>query len=371
MFNREFNPLIDLRFFIIGLSILLLINKFIFFIKNRKAILNLSKFKLFTFFTFVLLIIFSNAMWLSNDLNINTEIFTKLSILYLYNLTVILILILYKNEYDYKKLLNFIVFSGLFLFLSMLLSFYMIDIYFFISGEEEKARAFSIDEEGLSPFGIRVGGYAEDANYGTLSMIFLYYSVKAISNNKPLIIFIGLVSFIGILLSFSKTIIISLVIFYIFYYAKKMKLLPLLIPLILIGMIFLVNIAFQYLTLLQTMSTRFVMWEQAFKLFLKSPFIGNGISSVRSNFFDSGFWYVQPHNNYMAIVADHGIIVLLIYIIFVISKYKNSEINYKAILTVFIFESITSDLWPFPYPVYVLFLMPILISKYKQEGLKT
>jgi len=113
------------------------------------------------------------------------------------------------------------------------------------------------------------------------------------------------------------------------------------------------------------------MWEQAFKLFLKSPFIGNGISSVRSNFFDSGFWYVQPHNNYMAIVADHGIIVLLIYIIFVISKYKNSEINYKAILTVFIFESITSDLWPFPYPVYVLFLMPILISKYKQEGLKT
>ena len=110
---------------------------------------------------------------------------------------------------------------------------------------------------------------------------------------------------------------------------------------------------------LSTMSTRYGLWGIAEQTFIKSPIIGNGISSARSaiNAEHPG-WYVQPHSNYWQLLAETGLVGL---ILFMIAMYrclgydKNNKYSALPIIILIVF-GLTFEIIQLQIFVFVAFL---------------
>ncbi len=96
------------------------------------------------------------------------------------------------------------------------------------------------------------------------------------------------------------------------------------------------------------------MWNLAINGFYDSPFLGQGITGVRS-LLAQDMRYVQPHNGWLALLVDHGLIVSSIIascILALIFKAKTRGVRY--LIVIFCFLSISNEMWVYPY--WVLFL---------------
>lgn len=355
LFNREFVPFIDLRLVILPLFLLLILQK-IYTLSMKKTIVVFGKRKYITLFIlFISIIAISNIKWLFNPYFPNEDVRTNIMILYMYNFTAIMVFSLYWNKLNLEIFSKIILFSGFILFLSMIAQVAGIDDLPFAG----QVRGSTDDE--LSLFGFRVGGYAEDQNYATFSMIIWFLVGSIFIKNKTLVSLLFILSFIGILLSFSKTIILATFIILSFIVAKKLKLL---VPYVLFSTVFVGFAAiylFEVMQSLSTMSIRFKMWEVAFESFINNFLFGSGTSSVRSNFLYQGFWYVQPHNSFVALSHDSGIFAVSIYIFIFLMLFKLENIYYKVMLWMLLFLSLTQELFVFQYPYFVLGILPILM----------
>lgn len=148
-----------------------------------------------------------------------------------------------------------------------------------------------------------------------------------------------------------------------------------------------------------TIGGREVFWNTAIEMFKESPIIGKGIGTFNSYLADTGFtyygmeWTSHAHNSYLQILAETGILGLLMMLVSIIYTLYNTIIlllkNYKnttskeeivrktqiyislAIQMVFLFYAITGN--PFHnFPelyIYIIFISIINCEIYKKQDM--
>jgi O-antigen ligase len=355
VFNRVFVPFIDLRIIALPIFLILIIMKFLQFIQIKKLVFFGTKKIAYLLTLFIFIIAISNIKWYFNPYPPNTEVLSNVIILYTYNLFAILVFSLYWNKINIKLLINIFILSGLVLFVSIFLQYLGIKNLPFAGAVKGAV------EDNFSLIGERFGGYAQDQNYATLGMVIWMLGSSIFLKNKFLIYIIYILSVIGILLSFSKTIIISIIIILSIFVAKKLKLLIPYILLIILFIIFTGYYMFELMSELSTMSIRFEMWKIAFESFLNNPFLGSGTTSVRSNFLYHGGWYVQPHNSIIALATDSGMFSLILFLLFFKLSFNLKNSFYNFLVAVLLFLTLTQELFVFQYLYFILAILPIII----------
>lgn len=401
--NREFPFPIDLRFFIIILAFLIMglmlfeqyrnreLNKFknlqniklkelpakiaALFEKLKKIGLfsllsnldkhysfeQLNKAKYIVLFLFFALVFISNFSWLTNNLELNQSVFISANILYFFNILAITILFLNWKKINVKLTYYYIAFSSFVLLTSMALAFWGFNIY----GNSSDAPRALIEDE-LSIFGVRVGGYAEDANYASLYLILWLLSTLYFHQNKHLKIITILLFIFGYALSLSKTLLMALLFIGLLRILNRKylyKVTAALVP-IAIFLFPIILILFKSINIgLSTLSQRLDMWYSGINLFFQNPLFGSGVTSFRS-FFDIEQWYVQSHSTFITILSENGIIAYLLFMVLVIVTFNNltSELDWFSII-LFLSISFTTDTLPFPFIILFVFLIPYMSRK--------
>jgi glycosyltransferase involved in cell wall biosynthesis len=363
LFNREFVPYFDLRFIVMGLGLLLLTDRLMSIIRYKKEKMKVPlKSVLLFIILFYALQQISNIGWLYSGLRIRQSVFASMNILFFYNLLTITNIFLYSDEVDTSIIFRYINISALFLFISMILVFLKIDIHWIFG---RKVVSFVTDSGGL--FGIRIGGYAEDANYASLCMFFWGISALRFGTNNVTKVVTIILCAIGYILSLSKTLILVIPIGITLLLIKSEKIQQILVKLfvVLIIPVQYAIVAFtNYTPGSYTMRVRFLMWRQAVKLFHENIILGSGISAFRSYFKMNGFWYVQSHSTFMTLLTENGIITTIIFVIVMfklITKVKDKY--YRIIMVSFIILCATSELLHFTYIVFVIAIIPMMIIK--------
>ena len=117
---------------------------------------------------------------------------------------------------------------------------------------------------------------------------------------------------------------------------------------------------------MDTMTNRYLLWGVAEKTFTKSPIIGNGIGSARSAInMRFGSWYVQPHSNYWQLLAETGLIGIILYYILMTKRFScknNSNYDIFAFVMITIF-GITFEVMQLQLFVYIVYVMTLNGSK--------
>lgn len=360
VFNRTFIMFIDTRYILFFLYIMLFFIKLLQLLKYKHINIFGTRKSIFLILVFFSLIFISNLMWFVNPYKPNLEILFNAVILYIFYIFSFFIFILYWPYIKIKNISKYVLFSGIILWLSMFIELLGFKLPFCIESYKGVAE--------ISFFGIRVGGYAQDPNYASLLMLIWFFILNflGIKGIKKLIVFI--LSIIGFLMSFSKTLILAYFFLFTLYIAKKLRLLVAYITFILFLSFFIGYYFYELLNTLSTMSQRFSFWKAALSDVFSSPFFGHGITSVRSHFEYIGGWYVQPHNSFVAMIYDNGIIALFIYLIIYYKLLKYiKDINYFFIIGLLFFLSFTQELFVFPFPYFILGVLPIIFLIKQQK----
>ncbi len=154
---------------------------------------------------------------------------------------------------------------------------------------------------------------------------------------------------LGAIVTFNRSVIISLVFFYILknineikYFILKFKIrLFVLLIIVIISIIFAIyfdSIVTQFtrkISLLSDFHKRFVVLDYFFQFISSHLFFGNG--SYRLTLFYNNLFY-HAHNSFIQVLATHGLIIFILYIILILYNIQKS--NYKYVLP-FILLSLT------------------------------
>ncbi len=119
-----------------------------------------------------------------------------------------------------------------------------------------------------------------------------------------------------------------------------------------------------------TGSSRTVIWEKSFDLFINSDiktlFLGGGSEySYQICGKPMNQLFVSPHNNYLEILYDYGIVGLLIFIYLIINWFKSNSKNELAISLVLLFVASSISLSPLMYLPFWLLIVLIENQKLK------
>ncbi len=355
LFNREFVPFVDLRYINFILFLFLILNKLIFFIKNKFIHVVGQRKDIVLFFILMFLVFLSNLSWMFNPFEAKQDIFLSSVILYLYNFIAVIVFALYWERIDQKWIKYFFLISGFILWSSLVLQFLGFEQLPF-QGEIKGGM-----EEEESVLGVRFGGYAQDQNYATFGMVIWGMMSMIFFKNmlKQIVVFLAAT---GIIISFSKTIILVLIFLFFYYLFSKVKLHFVYVAAIILSVSILMVSIFDVLMSLSTVYNRFLMWRAAFEGFIENPILGSGITSVRSNYLYRGGWYVQPHNSYIALLFDNGIISFVLYLVILVRSFRIENRLYRYLIMIFIAFSFSQELFVFQYPYSILGVIPIILN---------
>lgn len=380
MVNREFLLFgIDLRFIELPLSVAILILNFTTKKERTRPKKNDTLGKaLIIFYGFAIL---SNLSWLWNGLEPNIKQIINENVL-LFNI-LLGVLVFYFNYAH----LNFLIINYSAIFSCCLLAVSIIAVHqgitlYQISGSLDAEYIYAGNEivPQLNLFGenFRCAGYASDPNYATmLLLIGIICSLKSI-HSKTLKILFSSFFLIATSLSFSKTIIISIIpciVYTLFIWKTKIQtqtkiIINRLLIIGLISVIFIIPILIRATSFLpDTLSTRMLMWESALNLFMFSPFLGNGITSFRS-FFATSQWYVQAHSTYWQIFSELGLIGIVLYyrvIVKALDSNVRNPLNFflTCVLAVWI---ITCESIALPLSVFIYYLANVKAPSNRQKA---
>ena len=368
--NREFLFLgLDLRFPTVILGITLLFVRLV-----HKPVIDKDETKnpkkvflsLLLFFSWCFI---SNISWLWNGLEINQAQFLNQNILLFSNFLALIVVYLYRSLVDKNTINKLMIFSCLVLVFSFAMTLFGFNLAE-ISGSSN-ARSISVTTsrgEFRNVYGgdFRLAGYAEDANYASVFLALAVVATVQLKKRRFLKLVLGVIFLIALGYASSRTVFFSLVIGlvyqFIFMALKNREKPKKLLNLVFIGVLPLTMILLPRLGILNelsTMSTRYGLWGIAEQTFIKSPIIGNGISSARSaiNAEHPG-WYVQPHSNYWQLLAETGLVGL---ILFMIAMYrclgydKNNKYSALPIIILIVF-GLTFEIIQLQIFVFVAFL---------------
>lgn len=276
---------------------------------------------LFAFFTWCFI---SNISWLWNGLTPEPVQAVNQNILLFSNFLALTVFYLYRNFISKHTVNQIIVLSCLvlvFSFVMTLLGFEMADI----SGSTG-ARSISVttsrgEFKNIYGHNFRLAGYAEDANYASVFLVLGAIAALNLVKRKSFKIALVMIFLVALGYASSRTVFFSLafgLVYQVIFMlikdnVKYRKILNLVFICVIPAMMILLP-RLGLMNNLNTMSTRYMLWGIAEQTFVHSPVIGNGISSARSaiNAEHPG-WYVQPHSNYWQLLAETGVIGLIIF----------------------------------------------------------
>ncbi|MBH0060059.1 O-antigen ligase family protein [Pseudoalteromonas sp. NZS71] len=347
IYNRTFSLGFDIRFlvfpfFISSLIIALLVKvKFGDWVVPTRAVL--------LTLLLTLIVIQDQIAWQFSDIDKNTTVYKNVIILYIYNFLIAIYFLLNKKYLNDKVLINSVLLSSFFLSLSCLYQAMTGDLPFVSIGSSGEAF-----EDKLSLLGVRPSGYAHDPNYTSLLMVFSIYiivNIKKTIFNRALL----LVCLLTLFASGSKTVLLisALLLVRLMFIKLKIKVIFNIgfIAFILFGAV----IAFSLFEHLSTFSQRLVMWRLALDGFYERPVLGYGITGVRS-LLELSMRYVQPHNGWLAILVDHGIVLFTLIISgFTYMLFNTQKRANRYLIIIFCFLSISNEMWVYPY--WILFLV--------------
>lgn len=364
--NREFVFFgIDLRFILVALSFIILINK-ILFSKLNIILKNLNKYEILLIVFYILLFL-SNIMFIFNNEEFIINEFISLMILHINNFLALLVFILNKEQITFNKTIKYLKIAIIVLALSFVCLLFNIPIpSIFTSGE----RMISIGFEHYNLFGgnFRISGFAEDANYAFLFFytMFLLLLKKKCSSNEKLIL---IICFFGMAFSFSKTQILMIVptlLIYILVFKLQISIINkkfiILVILLIIFLSPIILMKFNVLGSMQTLSTRYTLWGNAMDMFQRNYFFPSGIGGFRFyNYYNYIDWMVQTHSTYIEVLTEIGIIP---FFILMVICYK-CAIKYKGTFFLVLFNylcfSITYETLYLQYFIFVIYILYVCI----------
>lgn len=337
-FNRELLFFgVDFRYIGLALEIMLIILGLI----ERNLVIKVGKLEK-RFLLFYLLMLFSNISWKFNGLSPLSELIFNLAILNIYNFLVFTVFWLYREYIDEVSVAKMILFSGFVLWVSMVWVYSGNTFPEFISSA---TRTMSLDtgsgeHHNLFGQGIRVAGFAEDANYATLFCVLSIATTLYFVKNVYFRIVLSFVYAFGAAIAFSRTIILGTIAAILIVNIRKF--IPKTDLIVYSGFVygsFFVSVVIPFIGLqnvLQTVATRFNFWRNAAHLFLNNPIIGNGLGSFRhyqSSLYNNT-WYVQCHNTWWQILSEHGIFAAFIMMSILIFELTHCSSVYKRFLLI-------------------------------------
>jgi hypothetical protein len=160
--NREFVPLIDIRYVIFFLMFLLLFNSLRTIKSKKKKINNYNLFVLIIFL--YIFIAVSNVAWLYNGLDVRKSEIINLIILNIFNFFNIVTIYVYQENLIANRLIKYFKISILFMLLSMLIVMFG----FTLPLTEYTGLACGEAHYNMFGYNCRYSGYAIDPNYVTL-----------------------------------------------------------------------------------------------------------------------------------------------------------------------------------------------------------
>ena len=332
---------------------------------------------------FFLWSLISNVSWMWNELDIQPEELINQNILLLNNLVAVFAYRASRNLISRKTILWQIIFSCLVLVLSFVLTGSGLKLED-ISGSKVRSMSIgtrTVEQRNLYGGNYRIAGYAEDANYAS---IILATGILAVIQLKRLakVWKAGLIAIFAAALGFacSKTILISLALGLVLYIIMKLvgakkwtknRLNNVFMAALIALAVFLPKTG--ALKSLPTISTRYRLWSIAEETFERSPVIGNGVGSARSaiNMKYHHDWYVQPHSTYWQILAEFGLMGIVLFAVLGSKSLNNSKlspVNHFAIMMLLIFglmcETIQLQIF-----VVIMYVLPLLdLRKEEEDG---
>lgn len=372
-FNREFRVFgFDLRYAAVCIGVALLIAKAYQFHRHKGRN---SDYLLTPSFTnkdlalFYLVLFVSNIGWLWNGLPMGDQ-FMQLVILNVSNAIYVLVFSLCWDLLDVKRAYRYSLISLGMLAISMLWVYGGNALPEFF--HDNTIRVDHVGESGnLFGQSVRVAGFAEDANYACVFsaigfMLAISYYPKG-SLKKYLVAAAFAFCFA---ISFSRTIAVGLIVACLAGIAHMVlrRSWSTISWVMTIGIILFSLYGLSHIDMLKnsiSMATRFMLWENAEDVFLQSPLIGGGLSSVRSaNVFYGGMWYVQCHSTFWQVLAEHGLIGIIALVIVFARRFSLCKTwAHVFVLAIFAMLCATSEFEYQQFFVYVLALYPLMIAK--------
>ncbi|WP_462169295.1 O-antigen ligase family protein [Pseudoalteromonas lipolytica] len=355
IYNRTFSILGDIRYIVI---VFMLINAFSMVLERiKKSFWKVHSYFFFFLVLFIFILILDKISWLLSGLPKNDDVYQDVIILYSYHFLASLVIIINKNALSKKIIFNSVIFSSLFLSFSCFYQVF-IGVLPFVS-DNASGEAF---KDSLSILGVRPAGYAHDPNYTSLLMVFTLYILFQKGRSFLTYLFFSL-SIATLLVSGSKTVLLILIVLIIRYIFARLKWTLFFNIFSIVFCLFGLAAIFSLFEQLSTFSQRLVMWKIALEQFITTPFLGAGITGVRSAL-SLEMRYVQPHNGWLALLVDHGVIlggVIIGAIFYMALTMKDRATRY--LLTVYIFLSFTNEMWVYPYWILFFIIAPIIIIR--------
>ncbi len=374
--NREFSFFgFDLRFmlaFLFMVSIIIDIKSFV----NTRLGWNPFYTPLFLYYAAISVSCFG---WIRNGLPIDSTAFFNLLVVHGLNLLFLVVIMLYSQIVTKRFVGMAILFSGLVLALSEVLVYLGFDISVFLSSPE--VRVIQEGGEHFNAFGehFRVSGFAEDPNYACFfNLLTILFAGIMYKERKILCVAAGIMNAIAVLLSFSRTIILAsvfacIILLIIKLLPKYRFILLQFIPLVILTGVVLLPYLSRYLhiDILQTVLTRFELWENARDLFARSPIVGNGLTAFRSyNAVVNYGWYVHCHNTFWSALSESGVLAFLPLCAAYLVAIKKSANHFKLLILEFAFLlfSINFDATYLQVLPIVLVLIPVTYISSKSNA---
>ena len=356
MINREFGPLIDIRYIILALGIICIFHSIL---KRTKT----SDKKTFgSIILFYSIIAISNISYFNNSLlEVGESDFANLVLLNIFNFINILALYLNSKLITPKIVIKYLKISVIFLTISII----WVALGQVLPFTTYSGLACGDGHTNLFQTGCRYAGYGVDPNYVTMIMVvfitlLLKFEKKFSTKLIYIILSLGLIA-----ISFSKTILLTFIpIFIITFFLKKFKndkkTINNLIFLTIMFLIFLPLVLkiIRPFDNLPTMNYRYMMWDAATDLFWKNPVIGNGIGSFRSYFFLTSNWFIQAHSTTMQILSEHGIMALIIFISIFIRILKKQNLHVSFLLLIYLAWATTYETLYLSFFAFFIAMIP-------------
>lgn len=379
MINREFLFLgMDLRMVNLALGILLIFMKLIQKEEIKKESKNYDRNAKYIFAFFMWSFV-SNISWFWNGLEMQVSPFIGQIILLVNNFFALIVFYQYKEWMEADKINKLIVFSCMVLAISFALvaaGYELKDI----SGSDVRSMMVASenapDHKNLFGGNYRLAGYAEDPNYASIFFVIGILATMQLKKNKLYKATFGIIFAICLGYACSKTILLSCIAVMFYLVAMKIiketnlkKLINGLLLTIVLSVCIIVPKLSSFVTL-STMETRFEMWNMASDMFVKSPLIGNGITSFKSYINEqyNGQWYVQAHNTYWQTIAETGIVGMILLLIILYNLLEKEKNNYSIFLTVlYILFAINFETIQLQVFVYIICMIQIMKEREEIE----
>ncbi|QIK86860.1 glycosyltransferase [Erysipelothrix sp. HDW6B] len=384
MINREFVPIIDLRFVIIGLSIVLIAIGADSLKKIKDSFTQIMVILFFVYSLISITFIFRTPYVTDKIMSISKNV----AILYVYMTLITLTMYVYKDKISLSLLYKSVLVSMIFNFATSIVLYINMDA----NGASVKLpftdiKGYVFGKNNYNAFGqnFRLAGYSEDANYLSINSAILILLTHLYFQSKPKNIRIlsaipyG-IGLILLLLAASKTVIVTLVgVIVLLILIRRFKGLSRLMQklnfthviLLFLGATVVLGMMYKQFSVSDSLTNRFLLWNRGLSLFTQYPIFGSGASGYR-HFGTTINWVVHPHNTYLQVISELGLVGIVIFVISyssALNGLRNEVLKSTAIL--FLISMMTFDISVVVYTVFLLVIIPIVDNNLRRVSDET